>query len=220
MHPRNRRGRTRELRAATQLGLNLVPYVGPVIAQLISLYATERRNRFLDATLEEIRQQFAALDATKLDRDFIGSPEFEEATFRAFDAGRVASASEKRRLIAAALVGAASVGRPSGLDVEAILDTLRVLTPIDLKLANALWNEAGGDSAMSLVKEVAGPSDFPDRDFHLKRLEAAGLIRNTEARHFDWVDQYVLTQTFHRLMALLAAGSGQGSERSTKPPDN
>lgn len=196
---------------ATQLALNLVPYVGPIMSQALSLYASQRRNRNLDALIDEIRDRLIALDGTKLDRAFVETTEFQEAAFRAFEAGRATSSANKRGLIAAALVGAATVGRPPGLDVEAILDTLRVLTPTDLDLARKLWDEAGGDEPKAIVTEVVAPADFPDREFHLKRLEAAGLISSSSGRHFDWTDQYLLTETFHRLMALMRAGGSSAA---------
>jgi hypothetical protein len=193
--------------AAMQLALNVIPYVGPIVAQALSLYETQRRNQMLDALIGEIRDQLAALDIKKIDHAFIETAEFQDAAFRAFDGGRATSNSAKRRLIASALVGAATVDRPKGLDVEAILDTLRVLTPIDLNLARKLWEEAGGDEPMATVTAVVGPADFPDREFHLGRLEANGLIVSTAGRHLDWSGQYLLTGTFHRLMALLAAST-------------
>ncbi len=195
--------RTAEAKATTKLALNLIPLVGPVLAQAINLYESERRNRKLDALIDEIRSQLGRLDQTKLDSDFINTPGFQEAAFRAFEAGRTTSDAEKRRLIAAALVGAATVDRPSGLDVEAILDTLRVLTPTDLDLARKLWDEAGGNEPKSIVTSVIGPPGFPDREFHLKRLEAAGLISSTAGQHLDWAGQYQLTGTFHLLMVLV-----------------
>ena len=191
---------------AAQVALNIVPFVGPVVSQASSLYASERRSQQLDELIVEIQQRLANLAAEKIDRSYVETAEFQEAAFRAFDAGRTTNNANKRQLIAAALVGAATVSRPAGLDVEAILDTLRVLTPTDLDLARKLWDESGGDEPKSIVTAVIGPADFPDLEFHLKRLEAAGLITSTAGRHLDWSGQYLLTGTFHRLMALLRIG--------------
>jgi hypothetical protein len=190
---------------ATMVALNLIPFVGPVVVQAINLYEGETRNRKLDGLLDEIRRQLSRLDESKLDRAFIETPEFEEAALKAFEAGRTTGDGEKRRLIAAALVGSVTTDRPPALDVEAVLDTLRVLTPTDLRLARTLYEEAGADSAWAIVRTVVAPADFPDRDFHMKRLEAAGLIASTAGQNLSAHEEYLLTSTFRRLMALVEA---------------
>lgn len=197
---------TRGISATTQLGLNVLPVVGPVLAQAIALYENERRNSLVNAFLAELAARLEGIQMAKLDKEFVGSEEFQTAILRAFDAARGIGSAEKRRLIAAALAGAASTDRPHGLDVEAIVDTLGNLTPIDLELARLVWVEAGGSAPKAIVTSVTGPPDYADLLFHLKRLEAAGLVADTAGKNLDYGGQYDLTPTFHRLMALLEAG--------------
>jgi len=197
---------TRGISATTQLGLNLLPVVGPVLAQSIALYENEHRNALVDRFLADLVEQLEGIKKEKLDQEFVIGLEFQTATLRALEAARVASSAQKRRLIAAALAGAASTDRPQGLDVEAIVDTLGNLTPSDLELARLLWLEAGSGAPKAIVTPVTGPPDYADLLFHLKRLEGAGLIADTAGTNFDYAGQYDLTPTFHRLMALLRAG--------------
>jgi hypothetical protein len=211
---RKLRSTTRGISTATKLALNLVPVVGPVVAQSLALYETERRNSYVDAFLAALAAQLEGIREAKLDKEFVIGLEFQAATLRALEAARVTSSAGKRRLIAAALAGASSSDRPSGLDIEAIIDTLGNLTPTDLELARLVWLEAGGDTPRAIVTSIVGPADFPDRLFHLKRLEAAGLIADTAGKNLDYGGQYDLTPTFHRLMALLKGG-GLSQEDST-----
>jgi hypothetical protein len=73
---------------AAQVALNIVPFVGPVVSQALSLYASERRSQQLDELVVEIQQRLANLAAEKIDRSYVETAEFQEAAFRAFDAGR------------------------------------------------------------------------------------------------------------------------------------
>jgi hypothetical protein len=207
------RSTTRGVSTTTKLVLNLVQVVGPVVAQTLALYESERRNSQVDAFLAALAAQLEGIREAKLDKAFVVGVEFQAAILRAFEAARVTSSAPKRRLIAAVLAGASSTDRPSGLDIEAIVDTLGNLTPTDLELARLVWLEAGSDTPRAIVSSVVGPADFPDRLFHLKRLEAAGLIADTAGKNLDYGGQYDLTPTFHRLMALLEGGglSQEGS---------
>jgi len=201
-----RGGRRGEALAAGQVALNLIPVVGPVVADAIAAFEERRRSQQVNAMIEALRAQLVAVNASKLDQEWIESPAFPDAIQRALEAGRRTSDESKRRLIAAVLGGAVTTSRPRALDVEALLDVLGSLTMIDLELARRLWIEAGAGEARAVVTSVIGPPDFPYLDFHLKRLEAAGLIGSTAGRHLDYAGQYMLTGTFHRLMDLLAAG--------------
>jgi hypothetical protein len=58
--PKKRHGITSALRgmsATTQLGLNLVPVVGPVLAEAIALYENERRKLHVDVFMAKVVAQ-------------------------------------------------------------------------------------------------------------------------------------------------------------------
>ena len=200
------RGRRGEIADAAQLGMAVVPIVGPVVSQALALFESQRRNVEVDAFLAALAARLGSVEEGRFDQDFVNGADFQAATLRSLDAARFTIRDEKRQLIAAVLAGAATKDRPSGLDIEAIVDTLAGLTASDLALARLLWIEAGSGAPLAIVTSVIGPTDYPDLKFHLKRLEAYGLIADTAGQYFDYGGQYELTPTFHRLMALAEAG--------------
>jgi hypothetical protein len=58
----------------------------------------------------------------KLDKTYVQTDEFQDAVIAALDVGRRTADADKRRIIAAILLGAAFTEKPQQLDVEALLD--------------------------------------------------------------------------------------------------
>jgi hypothetical protein len=188
---------------AAQIVASVVPLLGGPIAAGIAAWEGRRVSKRIEALVGEIAALAERIDQRKLDKTYIETDAFQDAVIAALEAGRRTADADKRRVIAAILLGAAFTERPPQLDVEALLDTIGGLSPQDLALARILYDESGGDEPKAIVTGAVGPADFPDREFHLKRLEAGGLIRELTGTYGGSGGQYFMTMTFHRLMALL-----------------
>ncbi len=194
-------------KAAVELVASAIPGIGGTIATAIATLETERVSRRLEAFVQEVRQLYAGVQIDKLDRDYVESEAFEDVVLAAIDAGRRSSTPEKRRLVAAALVGTATLDRPQSLDAESLLDTLGGLSSEDLVVARLLYQ--GVDRTVGgIVGGAIPPANVPDVDFHIARLVAAGLFVGRGPLSDFAIQQtsYFPTETFERLIQLLKAG--------------
>jgi hypothetical protein len=188
---------------AAQIVASAVPLLGGPIAAGVAAWEGRRVSKRIEALVGEIATLAERIDQRKLDKTFVGTDDFQDLVIAALDAGRRTADADKRRVIAAILLGAAFTERPAQLDVEALLDTIGSLSPQDLALARFLFTESARDEPKAIANVAVAPADFPDREFHLKRLEAGGLIQEVTGTYGGSGGQYFMTTTFHRLMALL-----------------
>lgn len=188
---------------AAQIVASVVPVLGGPVAAGIAAWEGRRVSKRIEALVGEIAVLAKQIDQGKLDKSYVQTGEFQDAVIAALDAGRRTGDSEKRRVIAAILLGAAFAEKPPQLDVEALLNTIGSLSPQDLALARFLYNESIRPDPKAVASTAAAPADFPDREFHLKRLEAGGLIKEMTGTYGGSGGLYFMTATFHRLMALL-----------------
>ena len=110
--------------------------------------------------------------------------------------------------MAAVLVGAATINSLPDLDAEALLDTLGSLTTGDLLIL--AWVGHGRLEKRFHVSDLPAELQGPDLDFHLHRLEAAGMIRyvaDRPTKGYDW-RIYDTTATFDRMMKLIDESGG------------
>jgi hypothetical protein len=194
-------------KAALELVASAIPGIGGTIATAIAMLETEKVSRRLGALMQEVHQLYAGIQTDKLDRDYVQSEAFEEVVMAAIEAGRRSSSREKRRMVAATLVGTVTIDRPPGLDVEALLDMLGGLSSEDLRVARLLYR--GVDrTAGGIVGGAVPPTDVPDVDFHVARLVAAGLFVGRGPMSDFAIQQmsYFPTETLERLIQLLLAG--------------
>jgi hypothetical protein len=164
--------------------------------------------------IEQNREQLARLTEDRVDRleergrlddQILESPEFHSLVFQAALAAAGETETEKVDLYAAILAGAASTERPSELNVRAVLSTLTSLTADELQLARQFYEDFDrGQNA--IIDGLATPTWGPDTGLYLKRLEIANLIvpEYVRGNPFEGTPgTYFVTDTFHRLMALV-----------------
>jgi hypothetical protein len=193
-------------RTAAEVSLSLVPYVGPrVVAAMHALEIRTISDRIEDF-VEEFRELGARLDQTKVNREYLTSAEYVDGAMAALDAARRTSDRNKLRIIAAFLLGAATVDRPADLDVEAVLVSIRDLSPTMLWMAGRI-HDLATQAATRVSQGRAIPPAVPDRDMVLSRLVAAGLINAAGTSRFDvFTGEYVPTDTLTRTIRTIRAG--------------
>ncbi|HAF18757.1 MAG TPA: hypothetical protein DEV93_14925 [Chloroflexi bacterium] len=162
------------------------------------------RQALSDDTEERLRRLEAKAD---LDEDMLKRPEFRALVFQAAVAAAQESDKSKIDWYAAILAGAASRGRPPDLNVQALLSSMTFLTAEEMRLARQFYQEFD-QSKYSIVDGAPTPSWGPDTGLYLRRLETANLIvphivQGLPAGFQASGGNYFVTDTFHRLMALV-----------------
>jgi len=143
----------------------------------------------------------------RLNEHVLESPEFHALVFQAAVAAAQESDAEKIEWYAAILAGAASTERPAGLNARAMLSSMTFLTADELRLARRFYEDFG-QAKYSIVDGTPPPPWGPDTGLYLKRLETANLIVPHMVNGLPGPLQgpsgnYFVTDTFHRLMALV-----------------
>jgi hypothetical protein len=107
---------------AAQIVASAVPLLGGPIAAGIAAWEGRRVSKRIEALVGEIATLAKQIDQGKLDKTYVQTDEFQDAVIAALDVGRRTADADKRRIIAAILLGAAFTEKPQQLDVEALLD--------------------------------------------------------------------------------------------------
>jgi hypothetical protein len=190
-----------------------IPLVGPTVSVAVTALEMHATTKRLDMFFEELRRLGARVDEEKVDRAYLDSPEFVDSVMAAIDAARRTSDRTKQRMVAAFLLGAATVERPTDLDVEAVLIAVRDLSPIALWMAGRIHELASDPGESQRMYGRAIPPAVPDRDFVLNRLVAAGLINEVGTGRFQaFQGDFSPTETLTRTMRTMQAGGWTAAE--------
>jgi hypothetical protein len=190
---------------ATVSGIgSLVPFAGAAVDAFLGTMGTELAERRRDALFAELRAILSRLDESKVDKDYFRSEEWADLLLKAIYSSAQTRDAEKIKLFAAILAGAATQERPIDLDVEAVLGTLANLTPVEITIAGKMYEAVEADPTV-FVDGLPTPPVDADAEFHMKRLEAAGLVaaRQPNGMTFQHMVTYHLTPTFYRIIAML-----------------
>jgi hypothetical protein len=165
----------------------------------------------VEANREELSQRTEArLDRLeekgRLEEEVLESPNFHALVFQAAVASAQESETEKIDWFAAILAGAASRERPPDMNIRALLSTMAFLTADEIRLARQFYDDFH-QSGRPIRDGAPPPMWGPDTGLYLARLESADLIvpRVMDGpRRFQGPEgNYFVTDTFHRLMALV-----------------
>jgi len=180
-----------------------IPLVGGPIATAIAIWEGEHVGRRVEQLVQEVDRAAKRVER-KLDASFIASDEFQNLAVAAVDAARRAAADDTRRLVAAILVGSATIDRPKDLEADSLLDAVAGLSTLEVRILRAIWDRHAGSFDLADL-----PPEFePDLHFHLKHVESAGLIYEvagptvgTDGGRYHGA-RYNVTGTFDRLFQL------------------
>ncbi len=161
----------------------------------------EQLARETDERIDRLEER-ARLNDVRLE-----SAEYHALVFQTAVAAAQESEDEKIKWYAAILAGDASLERPVELNTHALLSSITFLTADELRLARAFYEDFA-QKTYSIVDGALAPRWGPDTSLYLRRLETANLI----VPHFvsglpgglqGQSGNYFVTDTFHRLMALV-----------------
>lgn len=190
----------------------LIPIVGPQLSEAIGILEGQWVSRRLERFMAEANSRFSALDEQKIDRSYVESEEYLDVVVGAVQAAKRSAQDEKRRWIAAVLTGAAAKDRPDDFDAQSLLDTLAGLSVHELRILRWASEIEGWVQIGYMPDELRDP----DLDYHLHRLEAAGMLGRASkdlpaygAHAEDW-RTFLRTETLLRLMAVIKVGGGLG----------
>jgi hypothetical protein len=124
--------------------------------------------------------------------------ELQDAAIKAMRGAMETSDREKVTLLMGILAEASTRDRPPRLDLEAVVDELVRLSPLELGLAREIFD--GVEAARGGIHNPPVAAN-PDLDFHLLRLSAAGLITTTPAQVPSYRG-YTVTPTFRRIIRM------------------
>jgi hypothetical protein len=193
------------------MGLASIPVIGPPLAIAIAELELRHLSGRLEALANELRDAIERVDRTKVDHAFLATPAFTDIVIAGLDAARRTSDRDKLRLLASIVAGATTDERPQGLDVEGLIVAIRDLPPSALQLAWAM-QLAGEATPYSILERYQVPPDWPDGDFMMGRLIAAGLARGFQSEGMTFQPGgYQLTGTWTRLMKLAKEGGWRPS---------
>lgn len=152
------------------------------------------------------------LERDKVDQAFLETEAWADLVFRTFRAASETRDRAKVQLLARILIGASRVDRDTELEAEAVLASVADLSPLELEVASAIWRMLTRDGADDRDLQLAEANERwseealpraarPNRTFHLKRIERAGLISEYAGAYLDYGGgAYQCTATFRRLM--------------------
>ncbi|MGD0113454.1 MAG: hypothetical protein ABSD48_16470 [Armatimonadota bacterium] len=202
------------LRAAIQL----IPIVGPPIDTLIGTRGANITVRRLNALLEELRNQAAKLDASKIDHEYLESESFFDIVRRAFEQSQRTAAEENLRLYARILLRTAE-GAAYRENAQEYLDLVSGLSMPEIRISSALYSlqrNAKFDAENALKKPDVTHTGadisqiLPDMtptliDSYLKRIERTGLVREVVGSYAGYTGgNYYITDYFRNMMVFLA----------------
>lgn len=190
-----------------QMGLAAIPFVGGPLATVVAELELRHLGLRVERWIQELRAAIDRVEHAKVDHAFLATPEFTDIVIADIEAARRTNDGEKLRLLASVLAGATSVERPTELDIEGLLVTIRDLPPAAINLVLSIHRQAG-QTPHSYLQGYYPPTDFPDGDFVMNRLVAAGFAREFNVVGGMTFQQpgWQLTSTWYRLVELVKTG--------------
>jgi len=199
--------------AAARAAVAAIPWFGGGVDALLGTAGTNRLANRMQVFFDELHDQLGAVEE-RLDHAVTEEDLFDTA-LKAMRGALETGDRERVRILVAILVEAATVQTTESLDPEAVLTELLNLSSATLRVARQMYDEAtaGWHPTNSGV-----PVPYSaDADFHVQRLEAAGLIQvlkpaGTMGAGLFSPTRYEPTATFRRIMAMVRhepAGAGE-----------
>jgi len=203
-----------------RMTVNAIPSIGSSLDVLFCSRADISRRRF-GVLIEDLTKEMQGLAESKIDKSYVQSEEFSDLLFKIIDASFKTRSVEKLYLYAKFLSSAIIFENRSKIAIDDYLNTLVDLTPLELEVAKAIYNQQV-DSDLNPNESVLqwawrkGWRDLPtvlsipeeDLPFILLRIQKSGLIHEITGSYLDYHGGvYILTPTFRKLMDFIGKNS-------------
>ncbi len=199
-----------------------IPFIGSSIDAFFGTRGQNIIQRRIFHFINKLKSEIAKLEEKKVDKEYIISEEFFDLMFRAFEyTGRTRDDS-KIELYAKILRGAVNIDNRNEYDPEEYLEVIKELTPFELKVAKAIFEQQASkdwtDAEISTMGEVGwarskGWDKLSDTcevsqeelRFLLIRIERTGLIKEITGSYYDYSGGvYVITDMFRKIMKFIS----------------
>jgi hypothetical protein len=201
------------LRAA----INLIPYIGGSLDVVLASRGSLHQKRIIEL-LESLKEEMSHIKGERIDSAYLESPEFSDIVLKLMEASLRTRDREKMRLYAKFLRGAVLIQDRSQTLLEDYLATLIELTPNELEVARAIY-EQQRDSELEPNESTLqwawrkGWKDLPnqvtsvskdDLPFVLLRIEKSGLVKELTGSYVGYEGGvFVVTDTFRKIMRFI-----------------
>ena len=118
-------------------GLQLIPFVGGVVATFISEYVPRRKQARLVGFVQDLGREFEA-ERERIDAEFVRTKDFHRMVEDVLDRIQTVRNEEKLGYWAALLAGVATTNRPIPSDRERMVEALDGLRPEHLRLLHVI----------------------------------------------------------------------------------
>jgi len=201
------------LRAA----INLIPYIGGSLDVVLASRGSLHQKRILEL-LENLKEEMSHIKGERIDSAYLESQEFSDIVLRLMEASLRTRDREKMRLYARFLRGAVLIQDRNQVCLEDYLATLIELTPNELEVARAIYEQQRNselESGESILQWAwrKGWKDLPnqltsvskeDLPFILLRIEKSGLVKELTGSYWGYEGGvFVVTDTFRKLMRFI-----------------
>lgn len=201
------------LRAA----INLIPYIGGSLDVVLASRGSLHQKRIVEF-LESLKEEMSHIKEERIDTAYLKSPEFSDIILKLMEASLRTRDREKMRLYAKFLRGAVLIQNRNQISLEDYLETLIELTPTELEVARAIYEQQRNSDRGSnenvlqwtrrkgwydLSDQVTGVAK-EDLPFILLRIEKSGLIKEVTGVYVGYEGGvFVVTDAFRKLMRFI-----------------
>lgn len=206
-----------------KMGVSNIPYIGPLVDELLSVQAGKITKERVMALIEGLSAEIKRLEESKLDKDYVNTEEFFDLLTHAIRIA-IRNRGKQKLSILIALLKSSLTYKVKTVPPETFLYAIEELSERDLFVALALYELEKNISPQSAsfprssdnelmeirfagwdkLPDITG-LDFDDLQFHFKRLESAGLIREITGMYLGYTGGvYRITNAFKRLMEFIS----------------
>ncbi len=198
-----------------------IPHIGSAIDVFVATKGQNIIQRRVRSLIENLSSNMSKLEERKVDKEFLRSEEFFELIVRAFEYAARTKDDEKIGLYAQILRGAVNMDNKKEEHFpEEYLEVIKELTPVELKVAKAIYeqqSEYKPDADEITVNEPQwvqskGWSElttkcglsWPELYLILNRIAGTGLIKEIVGPYYEYTGGvYIITPLFKKIMEFI-----------------
>lgn len=198
--------------------ITAIPYIGGSLDVIFVSKASKIYQERIKALLENLKTEMSLIGEEMIDKEYLRSEEFFDVVVKVIEASSRTRDREKIRLYAKLLCGSVAIQDRREFFAEDYLNILVELTPRELEVARAIYEQQGNSRPSSdetplqwawrmgwkKLPEKLRVTSRDDLPFVLQRVSRSGLIKEMTGEYVGYEGGvYLITETFRRLMDFL-----------------